>query len=156
SHLDGWFDGRYRHLWLADVGTGEVTQLTDFDTNDSDPTFSPSGDVIAFASNRVPDHDLTKTLDIWILPLKGSKTPRPLTTSDGVYAKPSFSPDGRTVAFVGRSGEPGDEGANTGVLTIDVEGGSQKNLLADWDRPAKNLLLTETRSHAPAAAPIWS
>jgi TolB protein len=83
----------HNHLFTIDPdGTGQ-TQLTDFRTNDSDPTVSPDGRTIAFA------HELdTGQRVIASIPFAGGAVTwltDPKLEADG----PAWSPDGNSIAF---------------------------------------------------------
>ena len=156
DYADGWFDGRYKNLWIVELETGRITRLTDFDTNDSDPAFSPDGQEIAFTSNRTTGRDFNSTTDIWIVDASVPRRIRQVTDSVGVARKPSYSPDGSSIAYLGHRDHPGNEGVNVHVYVVSVQGGEVNDVLAGWDRPAWNLILTETRTHAPQTSPVWS
>jgi len=81
------------------------------------PTFSPDGKHIAFCSGRSGE-----TPRIWVARADGSE-PRQITGDmQGSQNLPSWSPDGRTLAFVSIS-----EGQHH-VWTIDVEGANRRRI----------------------------
>ncbi|HET6893606.1 MAG TPA: S9 family peptidase [Pyrinomonadaceae bacterium] len=98
----GWFDDRRTHLWTVDVKSGSAKQITEgHDWNDSDPQWSPDGRRIAFVSNRTgKEYDENRNTDVWVISADGG----PLTKiSDHEEAdnSPRWSPDGKTIAFIG-------------------------------------------------------
>ena len=105
----GWFDDRKSHIWIIDVATGAATQLTSGDQwNDSDPQWSPDGTRIAFVSNRTgKEQDGDDNSDVWVVSLSGGE---PVCISDHPDSdnSPRWSPDGKTIAFIGRNkdGDP--------------------------------------------------
>lgn len=92
--------GRAGHqdIWLADVASGEVRQLTR-STNPPDefrwfPSWSPDGSRIAYVSNRSSTFDD----DLWIADVR-TGTSEKLTSHVQVVSNPVWSPDGDHLAF---------------------------------------------------------
>jgi Tol biopolymer transport system component len=84
-----------------------------------DPSFSPSGDRVAFVwTGDAKD----RNDDIYVKPLDGA-TPRRLTTSPDREISPVWSRDGRDIAFVRFSGE------ERSIFMITAVGGSERKLL---------------------------
>jgi len=80
-------------LWLADLATGGVANLTNDEAIDLSPSWSPDGSRIAFASDRGGKTDL------WTLSLKDRSLAR-LTDLDAPANAPIWSPDGGRIAFL--------------------------------------------------------
>jgi Tol biopolymer transport system component len=79
-------------LWIADVQTGALTQLTDDAAQDWDPAFSPGGDSIVFSSDR------TGNLEIWMMDRDGGNARQ--VSHDGEDAEnPGMTPDGRWIVY---------------------------------------------------------
>lgn len=117
------------HLWLVDAAGGEATQLTQGDIHDEhSPVWSPDGDQIAFVSNRTDQPDLDPDQDdIFLIPAEGGEMRR-LETPAGPKGWPSFSPDGRFLAYLGSEGK-GKWWQNTSLWIAPLDGSS----------PARNL-----------------
>src|SRR5205814_9734490 len=63
-----YLDRRPIHPYVFDVAPKKNTQLTPATFDDSDPSWSPNGLSLAFASNRsTPDPDATYNSDIWVV-----------------------------------------------------------------------------------------
>ncbi|MCA1725547.1 MAG: DPP IV N-terminal domain-containing protein, partial [Thermomicrobia bacterium] len=62
---EGFWDGRYKHLFTVPITSGEATQLTDGPWNDAQPAWSPDGARIAFVSRRTPDREWTNVSDLY-------------------------------------------------------------------------------------------
>ena len=80
--------------------------LTDHDATDTMPTFSPSGDEIAFTSTRDGDHE------IYTLKIDQAGAPaglRRITQSPGRDVHPKYSPDGKWIVFASERGGLNDE-----------------------------------------------
>ena len=91
-------DNRRLHIFLADVASGAVRQLTSGHFHEHSIDWSPRGDEILFVSNREPDPDQFFNYDIFaVKPADGSV--RRITATEGCEYRPRWSPDGRTILF---------------------------------------------------------
>jgi Tol biopolymer transport system component len=101
----GYLDRRRTHLYVLDVATKKMTQVTSGDYDDSQPAWSPDGKQLAFTSNRTAEPDRNYNSDIWVVDADNSdqgKTLRQVTTNPGEDHSPAWSPDGKWIAFVSR------------------------------------------------------
>ena len=85
---------RQRNIWLADVATGRVRQLTFSLKSDSSPRFSPDGSSIAFLSDRGGE-----SAQLYRLLLAGGEAEQLSHGKDAVSAF-RWSPDGRRIAML--------------------------------------------------------
>jgi dipeptidyl aminopeptidase/acylaminoacyl peptidase len=135
ARLDGvgWQDGR-RQLFVVDVPSGSARQLTRGDYDHDDPSFSPDGAAIVFASDRSARRDDRQfRSDAWVLPAAGGR-PRRLTNGKGRVSFPVFSPDGKTIAFAGQIDDSWN--ADNHVFVVPADGSAAPETLApDLDRP---------------------
>ncbi len=99
----GWFDDKRSHVWVADVQTGAATQITfGEDWNDSDPQWSPDGSFIAFVSDRTGKaFDESRNTDVFVIDSAGGPI-RKISDHDEADNSPRWSPDGKSIAFLGR------------------------------------------------------
>jgi dipeptidyl aminopeptidase/acylaminoacyl peptidase len=99
----GYLDRRRTHLYVFDIASKSMKQVSSGDYDDSEPAWSPDGKLLAFSSNRSkPDPDFTYAVNIWVVPAdntdKGA-TPTQVTTGQGGNHEPAWSPDGKWIAF---------------------------------------------------------
>ena len=125
----GYLPHERTHIWSVDAQSGKAKQLTDHPVYDEqNPTWSPDGKQIAFASNRSEIPDLTPDWwDIFTMPSGGGEF-RKVNAPEGEKNLPSFSPDGRWIAYLGVEGE-GKWHKNTSLWIA----------LADGSKVARNL-----------------
>lgn len=89
-----WRRSGKRDIYLMDVATRVITQVTDDRAHDLEPRFSPDGKWIYFVSDR------TGVYNLYAYELATKKLFQCTNVVNGVF-DPAISPDGKTVAFVG-------------------------------------------------------
>ena len=143
------------HVWLVDAESGEAKQLTSGDVWDEvSPAWSPDRKTIAFCSNRTEDPDLHLYDDeIYLIPADGGEI-RKLPTPKGSKAFPSFSPDGRWIAFNQAAGE--DPWAQVKVWVVRSDGSEEARcLMDDHDLDTFPWTLNDLGS-PPLVPPTWT
>ena len=119
-----------KHLWLFDLQTRELQQLTQGESVNATPAWSPEGEFIVFArrANAGRSKAYIEPRNLWILHVASGRMQRLNTDSaDQVY--PSWSPDGRHIAFTSSRGgrsSPQDT-ANIWVITLKKENTFRKD-----------------------------
>jgi Tol biopolymer transport system component len=111
-----------RGIWLIPALGGVARQLTTFGAS---PAWSPDSTQIVFQSGGIRDLNSTSSVSIagstlWITAVKEG-TPHQLTQlgkPEGAHNSPAWSPDGKTIAFVGNS-----LGAPEILWTVSADGG---------------------------------
>ncbi len=150
----GFTDTRHRHLYIVNVATGEVQQVTKGDYDVSGIAWSPDGQKLAFSACISPDCELHLVQDIWVIDRDGSNLQK-LTPGKGNAGSPVFSPDGSQIAYFGH--EKGEIGyANIDLWVVPTTGGQTVNLTAAMDRSVGNSVGGDSRMDAGGSAPIWS
>jgi dipeptidyl aminopeptidase/acylaminoacyl peptidase len=99
----GYLDRRRTHLYVFDLASKSLTQVTSGDFDDSEPAWSPDGKLLAFVSNRsLPDPDRTYDKNVWIVSAdntdKGAHITQ-VTSNPGEDHSPAWSPDGKWIAY---------------------------------------------------------
>jgi dipeptidyl aminopeptidase/acylaminoacyl peptidase len=94
---------RHTHLYVFDLATKLLRQITSGDYDESQAAWSPDGTRVAFVSNRTADPDGNQNSDIWVVQaIKGDsgRTAVQITTNPGSDVAPAWSPDGQAIAYV--------------------------------------------------------
>jgi dipeptidyl aminopeptidase/acylaminoacyl peptidase len=103
--VSGYLDARRDHLYLLDVASGVVEQLTRGEHDEQLPAWSPDGRQIVFVTRRGADADRRGSLDLYLIESRAGAPERLLATIDGaendgdVGSRPQWSPDGTRIAF---------------------------------------------------------
>ena len=91
-------DSNNQDIWLVDFATGgPALRLTRHPKADVSPTFSPSGDTLAFVASRGTGDDAHSA--IWMMSLRGGEPWAFGSYAEGV-SEVAWSPDGRSLAYV--------------------------------------------------------
>ena len=129
---EGFIYDRRPHVFVVSLDGASSTQITEGDFIDADPTWSPDGESLVFASARHGARDDDDASDLWRVPAKGG-TPQRLTATAGPVMLPAFSPDGRTIAFLARA-ELNAYGRNVQLFTVPADGGQATCVTSALDR----------------------
>jgi dipeptidyl aminopeptidase/acylaminoacyl peptidase len=93
-------DNRRLHLFVVDVASKAVRQLTDGTYYEHSIDWSPKGDEILFVSNREPDPDRVFNYDVLAVNV-ATRAVRRITGTKAAEYTPKWSPDGSRIAFLG-------------------------------------------------------
>lgn len=123
-----------RHIHVFDVAARRGVQVTSGPHDDSEPAWSPDGQWLAFVSKRGPEPDADDNSDIFLVRARSGEQPRAVTSSPGTDSQPTFSPDGRRIAYVA-GGDPKDIWyATNHVAVVPTAGGAPLPLTRSVDR----------------------
>lgn len=132
-------DSLQTHLYVYDIESKKLTQITSGRWSEGSPAWSPDGTRIAFTSNRTEDSDANSNSDIWVVAAnntdKGSTLLR-ITDYEGGDGSPAWSPDGQWIAYTTGTNEPRESSMSTNKLAIMASNGSGKRRILgnDLDR----------------------
>ncbi len=137
----GYLDNHRSHLYVFNIEKKSVTQITSGDFDDSEPAWSPDGKTLAFTSNRsTPDPDRNFNTDIWVVDAentdKGAHLTQ-ITTNPGADRSPTWSPDGKRIAFVSQIDAKAIDYATQHLAIAPSTGGEEKVLTLALDRSVR-------------------
>ncbi len=138
----GYLDRRRTHLYVLDIATKAVVQVTSGDFDDDQPAWSPDSKSLAFRSNRsTPDPDRTYDTNVWVVAAdntdKGAHLTQ-VTTNPGADGSPSWSPDGKWITYVTELDPKLLVYATHHIAVSPAAGGEAKVLTLAFDRMSRS------------------
>lgn len=148
-HWDSWSDGRRNHLFSLPAAGGEprdVMAALEADApsrpmgGTEEFTFTPDGKGVVFACRDVGREEAWSTnLDLFYAPLDGSSAARRLTGGNkATDTQPTFSPDGKTLAYLAMS-RAGYEADRFRIMLREGIDGGERELAPKWDRSPSSI-----------------
>lgn len=139
---EGYLERKRNHLYVFDIATQQLDTITTGDYDNIRPAWSPDSKQLAFVSNRTEDADRNDNTDIWIIDAKRGATPRQLTKWIDSDDAPSWSPDGKWIAYLKSRTPEYDIYDQPQIAIVSATGGEPKIVSAKVDRDM--------------SAPVWS
>ncbi|MCA1702516.1 MAG: serine hydrolase, partial [Actinobacteria bacterium] len=121
--------GLRNHLFVVDVETETIRQVTAGDFSASTPVWGPEGKALAFGAAMDEDADITFVSSVYRVGAEGGPPHR--LTEHGNLVPAAWSSDGRQMLLTGRD-QVGV--GHTRLYTIDSEGGLPQPLTPGFDR----------------------
>jgi dipeptidyl aminopeptidase/acylaminoacyl peptidase len=91
-------DNQRLHIFVVDITSKQVRQLTQGNYDEHSIDWSPDGKQLVFASNHEPNQDEFFNYDLFTLELADNSIHR-LTATESCEYDPLWSPDGKTIAY---------------------------------------------------------
>jgi dipeptidyl aminopeptidase/acylaminoacyl peptidase len=140
-HWDSWKDGKFNHLFIADVSTGAFEDLTPLRNHDYPPfpfggsgdyCFSPDGREICVDAKEAAVEAISTNTDLFVIDL-GTRQMKKITANEAADEKPLYSPDGRYVAYRAQQ-VPAFESDRWRLMLYDRSNGRSRSLTDAFDR----------------------
>jgi dipeptidyl aminopeptidase/acylaminoacyl peptidase len=129
----GFTGDRRKHLFVVDLEEGKPTQLTSGDFEHGNAVWSPDGKRIVFDGLRDERWDVELVNRLYSVEADGKSEPKALTGDDGSYGEPSFSPDGKRIAYR-MTPEDGTYPHHSQIGVMNADGSDAKLLTTSLDR----------------------
>lgn len=131
-------DYRFAQLWLFEVATGQVKQLTKGARHIAGFSWAWNSQQIVFTARQTPKLLVSGTAEVFTIPVNWQNAPvdsaaaKQLTNGNGAESDARFSPDGRWISYLAHA----DGDANTGpdrIHIIPATGGEARVLAKNFD-----------------------
>ena len=136
----GWDDGSRKRVFVIPAEGGETRQLTSgecADEGDHSMVWSPDSAEIAYVSNRSSEWWNTIDTNVFVVDVASGES-RQLTTNVGPDHSPTYSPDGRRIAYRA-SYEYNYESENYKIHVVPRDGGEARVFTASLDRNVRSI-----------------
>jgi len=140
-------DTRRTHLYVFDVKSKKLTQITSGRWDEGSAVWSPDGSKVAFSSNRTEDPDANSNSDIWVVSANNTDlggTLVRITDYEGGDGGPIWSPDGEWIAYTTGINDPRFGAFETRHLAVRASDGTgERRILTETlDRSVGSLKFT--------------
>jgi dipeptidyl aminopeptidase/acylaminoacyl peptidase len=128
-------DNRRLHIFIVQVATHEVRQLTQGTNDEHSIDWSPDGREILFESNHEPNSDEFFNYDIFAVKVDDGSVRRLTATESNEYA-PRWSPDGKKIIYSGNRRGLTDRETNmedSHVWLMDADGSNRHEVSGNID-----------------------
>ena len=139
-HWNHWRNGRWSHLFIADIDGGRLQEINKGRTDvppislggDRDYDFSPRGDELCFTMNTDSMVAVSTNNDLFVMSLPDG-TPRAITSENRSNDNnPRYSPDGKYILYRAQM-RAGFEADRYRLMLYDRGRGESKNLTENFD-----------------------
>ncbi|HCM76114.1 MAG TPA: peptidase S9 family protein [Cytophagales bacterium] len=130
----GYLERKRNHLYVFDLATEKLDTITTGDYDNGNPAWSPDSRQLAFVSNRTTDADRNGNTDIWIVDAQQGAKARQLTKWVDSDDSPSWSPDGKYIAYLKSRTPEYDIYDQPQIAVVAASGGEPKIISSKVDR----------------------
>ncbi|MFO7525430.1 MAG: S9 family peptidase, partial [Ignavibacteriaceae bacterium] len=151
-HWNDWRGDKRSHLFLLDIESGTITDLTEGNKEDVPPlslgssndyNFSPDDTEIAFTMNPEFSTAISTNNEMYLLSLTEPSSPKLISSSKGVDCQPVYSPDGRYLAWTSMQ-RAGFEADKKDIVLFERTSGTIRNITEDTDLSVDEFIWSPT------------
>ncbi|UCF05571.1 MAG: S9 family peptidase [bacterium] len=143
---DRWLGDERNHIFLVDIETGSMKDLTpaDFDTppvslsSAHDFDISPDGREACYIKNADPVPAISTNHDLFAVDVETLEETK-LTSNPALDSQPHYSPNGRYIAYAAME-KPGYETDRKRLVVYDRKRGTNTRLTEDLDRSVREIV----------------
>jgi dipeptidyl aminopeptidase/acylaminoacyl peptidase len=140
----GYLNHLRNHIYVYDIGSKQLEQLTSGDFDDAQPAWAPDNGMVAFTSNRNPGAD--SNTDIWLVSATPGKEARQLTSNTAADSSPKWHPAGKSLAYLSAIEGIEPNYAIQHLARINIDGSGAQRLSEELDRRINNLKFSDDGS----------
>jgi dipeptidyl aminopeptidase/acylaminoacyl peptidase len=154
----GFIYERRSHLFLIDGMGGQPKQLTDGDWDDADAAWSPDGSQIVFTSNQSKDRWRLPGADLYVMLVEAGTGGKLRCLTDGTIScgSPSWSPDGKTIAFLASTKRRASGQVYLYTIAADAEETVATCLSKEFEGTCMDLTMSDIGDDSLMPPPAWS
>ena len=142
-HWDKWADGKYSHIFLANIKEGTTKDLMEDEPYDcpqkpfggaEDLVWAPDGQGFVYVCKKKAGKEYAQSTntDLYFYDILTHKTQNWTEDNNGYDVAPSFSKDGKTIAWLSMAHD-GYEADKNDIMVMDIESKAKMNVTAKWD-----------------------
>ncbi len=131
----GYLGSKHNHIYLFDIGTEKLDQVTKDDFDENKAVWSPDGTKVAFVSNQDKDPDRSENTDVFVVDARPGATAHRLTTNPGPdIGRLAWSPDSKLIAYLQGLAPKYSAYQEFHLAVVAADGGPSRLLTASFDR----------------------
>jgi dipeptidyl aminopeptidase/acylaminoacyl peptidase len=153
----GWVEDKYTQIWVLELETGDMTQVTHSECDYGSPKWSGKGDRLAFVATAREQNVPLGYGQIYICDFPGGE-PRPLIPDwQGTAVSPVWGANDKYIAFAGHNYPPPVNRRNFWQPHLaDVEAGTAIKLGEDIDEEVGNYAVADQRAGLANVTVKWA
>jgi len=163
-HWDTWEDGKFSHIFVADLKDGTVKDIMEDEPHDcpqkpfggaEDLTWSPDSKGFVYVCKKKfgKEYAQSTNTDLYFYSVGTGKSANWTDGMAGYDTQPVFSSDGRRLAWLSMSRD-GYEADKNDVMMLDVATKKKINLTSKWDGTAEGFVWSTTNDKIYFNAPF--